>query len=373
MPTATRKSLLFYLLVMLIVFQTARVITTAFPAFTQPVSISRLTDIYNHSAYQPQNEYYGMMQDDELYTLAGYRYLTGSHPAAINFELQPLTKYIFGLAVVFFRNAAIVQPLFLFGILGLTYVLGKPLVGKHLSLIPLLVILFDPLVRFQLSHAYLDLSATFFFLLFLFVFSHCSKKLGLIGLTIGLTALAKSFTHGLLVFGTVILVSHPLKPSRIKQLGVIMIISFGVYVLGYGLYWHHHSVSDFIDLHLQILKLYAGYVPEYPKGEIFRIIFFGEWRKWFDDYGLAQVGEWWLFWPLGFLSQVALSVMAIRRKLPKNMTPILVFSWLYVASISSRLVFPRYLIPLNPLWGIFVSFIIASTIRLLFKPAKIRS
>jgi hypothetical protein len=56
-------------------------------------------DIYNHSQYcVPECEFRGNIDDPELYTLAGVRYIEGSDPSTINSEIQPLTKYLFGLS-----------------------------------------------------------------------------------------------------------------------------------------------------------------------------------------------------------------------------------------------------------------------------------
>jgi hypothetical protein len=320
----------------------------------QTVDVAALQEKYDYSPYQPQNEYRGIIEDDELYTLAGYRYLTGSSPDSINHETQPLQKYLYGLSVIIFGNAAIIQVCLAFGVLIATFLLSKNVLPLPLAAIPPLLVSFDGLYAAQFATSYLDMGLTFFFLLGLLVVIKYPHAFKLQGLMVGCIALAKSFTHGIMFMAFTIIHSLINKTFKWQTTLIVTISSLAIYLISYGNYWLDHSLTDFFTLHLSILKLYAGYVPEYPKGEIVRIIIAGQWQTWFGDFGYRPVSEWWWLWPAGLISQFILTWQTFRRNLKPATKWLLIWSWIYFISLIPRLVFPRYLLPLIPLWAIYI-------------------
>jgi len=177
---------------------------------------------------------------------------------------------------------------------------------------------------------------------------------------LGIGALSKSFSIGVLVFWISLFWLLWQKRSLLKNYLRNSIWAVVVYFLGYLMFFvTGNGLIDFFWLHWRILKLYASYVPEYPKGEILRIIFLGKWREWYDSFGLMKVKTWSILWPVGFLAVVA---NFFRPK--KNFAMLLSFwSLIYLVFIGLRLVFPRYLMVVLPNFYLLLAYFVSGHLR----------
>lgn len=296
------------------------------------------------------------IDDPPLYTYAGLRYIEGQDPSSVNFELQPLTKYVFGLATVWTGNPLFVQVIaYCLLIIG-TYVLAEKIIGpSKWTIIPSLLISLDPLSRQHAHIAYLDLMQAVCILIALLGIPK-AKPMHM-GVVIGLVALSKSFMIGVVVFAVWLTVT--LKQIQIvKKTLVTAGAAIATYLIGYSMFFlNHRSFVDFINLHIDIIKLYKSYVPEYPKGEVLRIIYTGLWRKWYGDFGLAVVDQWWIFWPIS----TTVAILGFFRKKPRkpHESAVILFMIMYALIIGTRLIFPRYLLPILPLLYIYATKTIA--------------
>ena len=343
------------LLVILLGYSVAAVLSVHRADFTQKVNQPELDQAYQVSQYQNPDST-AWIDDPPLYTLAGLRYVSGDDPTTINFEHQPLTKYLFGLTTVIFGNPLPLQLFLYAALIGLTYGLGRQILkSDRQALLPAVLVSFDPLIREHAHTAYLDLTVAVLILLFLVSYKRLNPWV--LGSLIGLIALSKSFMIGGLVFvsyGLYLIINH----KSLRQLSKIIASALSVYFLGYTAFFlHGHNLLDFINLHIKILRLYKSYVPEYPKGEVMRIIMTGYWRTWWGDKGLIVVPQWWLFWPVAALGSLINLVKTTKGKL-KNLTLPMIFLLVYLLSINLKLVFPRYIIPTLPIMYIYVSALI---------------
>ena len=133
-------------------------------------------------------------------------------------------------------------------------------------------------------------------------------------------------------------------PAYLKTLAVAVI----TYLFGYTMFFvTGHTLLDLLTLHVNTLRLYRSYVPEYPKGEVFRIIIIGAWRTWWGDKGLVPSPFYTPLWTIGLVSALYL---ALCRQVRKHHLLFLHLVWVFLVLgfISLRLVFPRYLLPLLP-------------------------
>ncbi len=311
-------------------------------------------NVYNHSQYcQPECSFEGNIDDPELYSLAGYNYINGGSPTSINFELQPLTKYLFGLSIVLFGNALPAQFIFALATLILVYLLAAKLnLGKLVSFVPVILLMIDPLFIDQLKRPFLDLSVTMWLLLYLLFLARAKYQLDWWwgGVALGALALSKSFSLGIIVAGLGFVVMNR---SSFNFYIKSAFVALATYILGYMMFFvRGGNLIDFIALHIDILRFYKSYVPEYPKGEVFRLIFTGQWRTWWGDKGLVASPFYSLLWPLSTISVfLALTQKKFRQKLSIHLL------WIFISLgfISLRLLFPRYLLPALPsLYIIFV-------------------
>lgn len=320
--------------------------------YTRRFDVDKWRDVYNHSQYcVPDCEYRGVIDDPELYSLAGYDYAHGVDPLSINFETQPFIKYLYGVSIILFGNAVVVQSLMGTLLLLVVYLSSRTVFGALGSLLTVMLVLVDPLFSSQLVHAYLDLPLTLYLLLYLHALYSLGKGKGsklVVGIMLGIVALSKSFSIGILVDMVGLVYLKLVNKKQLFSYLGSLVVSIVTYCLGYSMYFYYNpNLLEFGKLHLDILRLYKGYVPEYPKGEIFRIIFAGKWRKWFDDFGLTHVSEWTIMWPLSVLESI---LALLSKKARENSYVSLHLLWIvaYFVFISLRLVFPRYLLPILP-------------------------
>lgn len=326
--------------------------------------------IYEHSQYNvAKNEFWGNIDDPQLYSLSGLKYIRLSDPSSINFELQPLTKYFFGISILLFGNALWFQLMIGLTLLFGTYVYSLTVFkNKLIALLPSLILSLDPLFGEQLQKSFLDLTQTAILMLVLILTINMIKNLRLIPLNImaiALLSLSKSFMIGLVVLFTVAIFlffgHREVFLIWIKKLflGVLL------YIFGYAVYFYYHTPFDFIRLHINILRLYKAYVPEYPKGEIFRIVFLRLWKKWYADFGFTPVDQWWIFWPVSLIAYPYAIFTLLRKTSPEV---ILAVCWIlvYLMVISSRLVFPRYLLPALPCLYIILVYTLQKVAEVLY-------
>lgn len=313
-------------------------------------------------------EFRGNIDDPELYVLAGQHYMRGESPTAINWELQPLTKYFFGM---FSQNPWLVQYLYALGVFYLLYKLSKQILLRSnffVHLIPGVLFLTDRLTLEQLNNPYLDLGQTFFILLFVYYlwrYLATNHRVSFVALGLGLVALSKSFSIGILLGLFSIISIYLIDKNKMGIYLKSLYISVVVYLLGYAAFFAYHQPLDFITLHIDILRYYKSYVPEYPKGEIFRIIFTGQWRTWWGDHGLISVSTWSILWPISILSTLTI----INQRLRQNPLIFMSSIWigLYLLFVSLRLVFPRYLLPILPFAYLNLTYIIFKVIPEIFR------
>jgi hypothetical protein len=316
--------------------------------YQQKFDVQKTEKKYQESQYVRPSDYKTVMGDDELFSLAGVKYIEGKDPSSICFELQPLTKYLFGISIKLFGNPLVIQFLIGILVLAITAYSGKLLGLGKWAIAPVVLLSFDKLFQEQMMTAQLDLFQTLAFQIYWVLFYLAMRKnfsrWTWVMIWLGIGALSKSFSIGVLAFGVSLIFLLWQKRSLLKDYLRNSIWAVVVYFLGYLMFFiTGNGLVDFFWLHWRILKLYAGYVPEYPKGEILRIIFLGKWREWYGSFGLMKVKTWSILWPAGFLAVVG----SFSRR--TNFAMLLSFwSLIYIVFIGLRLVFPRYLMVVLP-------------------------
>lgn len=319
--------------------------------YTSKFNFNRTESLYDHSQYNiNKNSFSGYIEDPDLYSLAGVRYLKGEDPTNINFELQPLTKYLFGLSILLTGNTAYFQTGTGIILLLVLYKIGRSVFPiKTLALIPPLLLSLDLLFKEQLIIPFLDLFQTLTIQLFLLSLLSSVKNGSYVWpmFWLGVIALSKSFLIGVSVFfcgfSFIILKNRLTAADYIRSIWISVL----TYLAGYSVYFSHHNAIDFLKLHVDIIRLYRSYVPEYPKGEIFRIIITGDWKRWFGDFGYAKTTQWTFLWPVGLLGTI-LSVLSLMKRMNDSILLLSLWTTGYLVTISLKLVFPRYLLPVLP-------------------------
>jgi len=317
----------------------------------------KLRQIWLHSQYNLEKgyEFYGNMSDDDLRAFAALEYLSGRDPSVVNFEDPPLAKYLLGLSYLFFGNILLVQFAASGGVVLLTYFLARRLtLTLPSSLLPSLILVFDPLFVERASTVNLEIIQLIFALAVLFLLTlrlWSSLTLFLLGCALGGVMASKVFFVGLLMLFYAFFVLVVRQTARRKRsFALVTLGCLLVYLGSYTIYFAYHPPLDFFKLHIDIIRLYRSYLPEYPWFEIWRILLLGKWRTWFATPPIQPVAEYWLAWPIATV--LTGSLLFVRRTWKPFLQPSTVLlGWvlIYLLFQSIHVVFPRYLLLVLPI------------------------
>ncbi len=304
----------------------------------------------------------GNIDDPDLYTFAGWNYIRGADPSSINFEVQPLVKYFFGLSELLFGTPLVLQWCMGVMLLALVYLLARMVLPEPLSLLPSAALAWDGLFREQVSASYVDLGETVLILLFLYLLIRAvrSRNFAPAMVVMGGVALAKSFSIGIVLASVSFVWLYGTHRQLVWSYYRAAWVAVATYLVGYiGFFIHHGNLLDFFRLHLNVIRLYKSYVPEYPKGEVFRILFADKWRQWYGAHALIPAPGWSLLWPVSLMLTFGAPFI---RKLRAEPEILLHLTWIfvYLAFISLRLVFPRYVLPVLPSFYIVAVAVLAN-------------
>lgn len=321
-------------------------------------SYHKLSQIYQISQIRLGNEASITMYDPQLYQFAGYTYLTEGRIEEINVEHPPLGKYFYGLSAIFLGNPLIIQLIFGYILLLLTFYLSFDFCHKSfLSLLPPFLLIVDGLFFSQISQTELDLPLTvavFAFLTFNLKRVKVNAHFSLInGFLLGLIASIKFPSTALLMWLTYFIW---LLVFRNKNIVKNMIITTTIIVLTFVLMYLpliiEKGLTVFWQTQLQAIHIQLSHLPNYPPLAALRVLLFNQWRVWFDAQNLYQnVSVWNIFWPISTLIFI-LSIIRFKN-VQKQMILAFAFTCMYLLFINLRLFFPRYLIQILPLFYIF--------------------
>lgn len=305
----------------------------------------------------------GNIGDPELYELAGDLYLTGASPTALNWELQPLGKYLIGVSRRLTGSGQMITVGAGIGALILLVLIARQGgLSWRVASVPSLLLALDALFRAHLFVPYLDMQVTFWATLSLYLLGRAWKAYPLIMIVLAALALTKSFSLGAVAWGAGVIYLCVAHPGEWRRYLKATLLIPPLYLLGYSAFFRTHSLADFLDLHILIIKFYRAYLPEYPWGEVWRTLTVGEWRSWWGDKGLLPVPEYSWLWPLATLGWIIAMLRYAARRQP---TVLLHSIWIgmYLLFASVRLVFPRYLLPVLPSLYYLLVFELGSIIR----------
>lgn len=360
---AVREFLLFFALFLIFFNFILPIISQRekFAAFYDPLYWQKR---YEQSQWAKGLEAKVAMGDPELYSYAGWRQVQGDDPANINAEQPPLGKYLIGLSILLFENQYWVSVIFGAVILWLVFLISRQFLPDNLwPILPVFIFSFEKLFQDDLTDSMLDLPMTLFFLAAIYLLTKFWDKKGkkerifLILGVISLTAvsLTKMYLAGF--FLTAVIAIYHLaffqKNKRKVFHFFLFLIAFPIfYSLTYVVYFlKGHNLADFKYLHFWIRHFARVQVPNYPKGEIFKILFLGRWQTWWGESAVVKVLQWRIFWPLALILTVWAFFDWFKRR--EYGIGLLVFSSLaFIMMYFFGVPYPRYLLPILP--GIYI-------------------
>jgi hypothetical protein len=201
----------------------------------------------------------GSFSDNKLYAHVGWLYIHGLSPDIINFEHPPLAKYLIGLSELVFMNEVILTVIFSVLTLLLVYFITRKItVAFPFVLFPTLILSLDIMyIRFS-STSMLDIYATFFVTLSIFLLISDDNKWAppLLYVAIGLALSCKWITVFLLVLPPLYYVLKK-EYRRLTYYPLYMIIAVLTYIATYAVFFLvGNNIHDFIGLQFRMLEFH---------------------------------------------------------------------------------------------------------------------
>jgi predicted membrane-bound dolichyl-phosphate-mannose-protein mannosyltransferase len=343
--------------------------------YTKKVNLKKLEENYQTSQFNPDPEKRtSIIQDEDLYAFSGYKYITTGSLDNINIEHPPLGKYIIGLSVLIFKNQNIIQLILGAIFLTLLYKLTlKTTENKTVSLATTFAFSLEKIFKEQLKLSLLDLSLGVFLLLFLLSLNKLTIKIKkdrkkekererktsvLTGLFLGCIASIKYPTISLVALTAAIIFLIIKKDKNIiKKAATICLTAAIVFLLTYLPFFLRNNPLSFISLQIKALKIHLSHVPEYPKAQVFNVLIFNKWLSWWGDKDFVKTDLWSITWPILTIGFFTSFIKEKKNRLLK------IWCFQYLAFLSLRLFFPRYLFLLMP----FLYIILFNDLKLLLK------
>lgn len=306
---------------------------------------------YLHSQYNLKNaEFYGNIDDDVLYSYAGYRYIHGADPGTINPETPFGFKYLYGLSILIFANTIAVQIIFsLIGILLVYLIIKNVTKDPVMGLLGVVLLVLDKQYVYQTFHSFLDLPLAVLILGLIYLLHRFSQKLNfyrvvILSSLLGIIAVTKLPVTALILYLVLITGNKNLRRMWLPLAGIVAL----VYLIIFAVFFYYHPApADFIKLHIDTIRLYRSYLPQYPPGQIWNILLSGHWWTWWGK-GTIKVEDWWWLWPVSTFSLITTWYFGKINKQPVLFI-LSGFSLLYLLSNSFHVVFPRYIVTILPL------------------------
>lgn len=359
------KRIFSWFLLLLVVFNLSFFFWQNKDSYTKKYDVSYWDGVYSVSQWAtPYPEKF--INDAELYAIAGSSYIRGSDPVDINPEHPPLAKYLIGLSIVLFENENVMS--FILGTLALVVIffLGKKIFSSSLFAWLLVALFsFEPLFKEQLETSMLDLYQMVFALLAIIFFLKLKENRWYYLLTLislGCVLATKTPISGLILLGVFII--YLLFNRGFNELVFFtasLPLTFLTYISTYAVHFFYNMNPSFFIRHQQFLfRWQTGENFSITQAQqrlftswdrLWRMLFTGWWRAWWEGPSFIRVETWTVVWPFLTLCSF-LSIVFYWRNKKKEIFLIILWVFSYLLFLNSVAVFPRYLLFIFP--GLYI-------------------
>lgn len=316
----------------------------------------------------------GIMPDNTFESFVGGAFLKGTNPILIVHEHPPMGRYIIGLSILLFDNAAtLIIPCLFLSLLGIFLIAKLVLQNNFLSLIPVAIFANEPLFFSKFIYAPLLEPIQLMFIIYTIYFfirgmmsKHAFLWFILSSVMLGFVISIRFFILG--AFLTLSLITSFISTKKIAvkhllQYIVSLPISIVVLLLAYT-----KTIQDGYSI-LQIFGV-QKYIFFYHNSKIIEpftfwdLILFNRWHTWWADRQIISDSVWNPFWPV-VLVLVSLYIIAVvLRKMQFSLSEKIILCWVisYCVLLSIGTSTTRYFLPLVPfLYILSVSFLVKLT------------
>lgn len=312
-----------------------------------------------------------IIPDDTFEAFAGGFFLRGGNPILITHDQPPLGRYLIALSIILFDNAKTITIITLvFSGIGIFLISRMVLKNFLLSLIPIAILINEPLFLSKLNYAPLlePIQLPFIiFSLYFFIKGLVAKNY------------LKWFIWTSIMLGFVI-------STRFFILGGAMLVSMLITLLYSEKRINKKIIMFTICLPISLIILITSYfvtlAPDYNFFKVFGIqkyilyyqkskfvllfsfwdlLLFNRWHTWWGSWGISSDPQWIILWPISAILTFLYGLANLFRKMSFSIVEIAILSWviIYCAMLSSGYTSTRYFLPLLPfLYILSLSFLV---------------
>lgn len=312
------------------------------------------------------------VSDYIVYGHAAWEYIHGKNPTLINPETPPLGKYLMGISILLFQRIAVGSVIFGLLSLLLVFLIGKIILrSTSLSLIPVALLTFEPLFIKQLDTALLETYHLFFILLAFYFFLLTQKKdlptgrqekfFIFTSLALGGIIAVKFYSTGVIIVLSwiVFLVLNKNYSALIKLLISLPLAILVLMASYFKIFLEGESLRRFFGIQKWIFHFYSGGKFLVPPGSVWQLVFLKKWVTWWADRRPLPAPDWQITWPVSIIISLELGIVGLINllkpknilksiALPKEAQILTIWVFVYLASLSFGIIYPRYLLPLLP-------------------------
>lgn len=308
---------------------------------------------YDNSPYVLGDKYKTIIDDQDNDAWQGVNYVRRINLDETLYDHPPFGKLLIGFSILFTGNQNIMQIFISIAALVSFYYLSKEiLISPSLSLLSTMLLSLEPLYREQVYTSLLDQSLLLFLILtFIFILKSLENHKWIIAsmISIGFFSSIKFPSNTFLLVASIL--AFYLFVRRFDLIKILLKYSVVIpliYVALFVPFIENTSLNKFINLQIFALKWHISHLPDYPKGEIFRLLIFNSWRTWWGDKQFISVPYFHIGWPLSALSLYLSFFIALSKSVNSKVVLIMLWSVFYLLGSSLRVVFPRYLLIVLP-------------------------
>ncbi len=298
-------------------------ISLHFGKIFEKTNINKYADLYQRSQYVMGQGADEIVEDEVVYTLAGYHYaVDGADPTSIDFEHPPLAKYMYGYAIRLFDRAHLASMGTYILLVGIFFIVSRLVLRDQLlyaSAVALFAVEKETLSLMR--SATLDLPLTLFLLSTYLFYLLLEKKKNfalilLMGVGLGFSMAAKIYFTAIIFF-LIIVLDMLLNNKKILKYSIpIILVAVAIYTLTYAAFLKDHSFSEFINFQKWMLSWFKGKPDTKGIGAIFSTLFIGRIKAWwdFETGNIIRITNWSPFWSLYGASTMIGALKFLRTK-----------------------------------------------------------
>lgn len=301
----------------------------------------------------------GVIPDQTLESFAGGAFLKGINPIYIVHDQPPMGRYILSLSILLFdnQNTIMVVMFFLAG-LGIFLIARLILKNSLLAIIPLGIVINEPLYLNKFYNTPLLEPIQFPFIIFaiyFFMIGAVKKDYGkwfiLTSLMLGFVISIRFFMLGFFLILAMALHFLIKKQFNKKFFIFVLVLPIAIFVL-------LASYIKTIQLGSPILHIFGiqKYIYNYHKIQLslpfsfWDLFFFNKWHTWWGAREIISDSQWIILWPISAILSLIFILLGILKKILISDQEKIILIWIIVYSLFLSLgdTSTRYFTPLLP-------------------------